>query len=385
MKGTITKMTSEGIYLDYAATTPMSAAVVETMSEALANDFGNASSLYALGRQSRAKIERVREQIARTLNAQPEDIIFTSGGTEANDSAILQTAKRLKGKGKHIITTAAEHSSVYQTMKLLEEWGYRVTYLDFDEEGHIAMDDLARAVDDETTMVAIMAGNNEVGSLQDIKTIGEFCVEHELFFQTDTVQTYMNVPIDVEAYHIDALSLSGHKLYGPKGIGFMYYRYAKAHFKSYLPGGNQENQHRAGTESVPLIVGLGKAIEWFEKNQDAHRQHLIDLRHYFLAGAEARGLTFEVNGPKDPELPHILNLYWPNHPSDQVLIKLDLKNIYLSAGSACTAGSLEPSRVLVSMYGADSPRVTESLRLSFGEPTTTEELDAVLDALADIQ
>lgn len=378
-------MSHDGIYLDYAATTPMSPAVVETMSQSLATDFGNASSLYALGRQSRAKIEAVREQIAHTLNANPEDIIFTSGGTESNDSAILQTAKRLQSKGRHLITTTAEHSSVYQTMKLLEQRGYTVTYLDFDVEGHIDLQALEQAIDEETTLVAIMAGNNEVGSFQDLQAIGDLCVAHDLFFQTDTVQTYMNVPIDVEQYHIDALSLSGHKLYGPKGIGFMYYRDAKAHFASYLPGGNQENQHRAGTESVPLITGLGKAIEWFEANQHAHREHLIALREYFLAGARERGLTFEINGPKTPELAHILNIYWPGHPSDQVLIQLDLKNIYLSAGSACTAGSLEPSRVLVSMYGADSPRVSESLRLSFGEPTTTDELDQVLDALAEIQ
>lgn len=373
-----------GIYLDYAATTPMSDVVIEAMTQSMKEDYGNASTTYTIGRSSRQKIENVRRLIAGTLNADREDIIFTSGGTEANDSALLQTAHRLKDQGNQIITTAIEHSSVYKTMKQLASEGFEIITLSVDPEGHISLEELKEAMTPQTIMVSIMAGNNEVGSLQDLQAIGDLCDDADVFFHTDTVQTYMNVPIDVEKYHIDALSLSAHKLYGPKGIGFLYYRKAKQHFKPFIPGGDQENQHRAGTENVPAIVGMETAIEWFLENGETHTAKLLQLRQYFLTEAEKRGLEFEINGPADVELPHILNIYWPGHPSDQVLIQMDLHHIYLSAGSACTAGSLEPSRVLVDMYGSDSPRIKESLRVSFGEQTTETMLDRVLDVFEKI-
>lgn len=375
----------KGIYLDYAATTPVDPEVIEVITQAMHDDYGNASSLYKIGRESKQKVEGVRRQIAETLNADVDDIIITSGGTESNDSAINQTVARLADKGKHLITTAAEHSSVYQTMRHLEKQGFEVTYLEFDEEGHIDFEELKTSIRKETIMVSIMAGNNEVGSLQDIKAIGDLLHEKDIFFHTDTVQTYLNIPLDVEKMHIDALSMSAHKIYGPKGIGFMYYRNAKADFVSYVRGGNQENKHRAGTEALPLILGMSKAIEKQYDNMDKHQDHLKALRQHFLEGARERGLDFQINGPAEAELAHVLNIYWPGHPSDQVLIKLDLRDAYLSAGSACTAGSLEPSRVLVSMYGADSPRIAESLRLSFGEPTEFSDIDQILDIFASIK
>lgn len=374
-----------GIYLDYAATTPMDPEVIEVVTQSMQDDYGNASSLYKIGRESKQKIEGVRQFIAKTLNAKTDDIIITSGGTESNDSAITQTAKRLADKGKHLITTEAEHSSVYQTMRHLERQGYEVTYLSFDETGHIDFEELKAAIRPDTILVSIMAGNNEVGSLQDIEAIGALLDERDIFFHTDTVQTYLNIPLDVEKLHIDALSMSAHKIYGPKGIGFMYYRNAAGDFTSYVKGGNQENKKRAGTEALPLIMGMQAAIEKQYNHMEAHQDHLNKIREHFLSGAKARGLDFKINGPETGELAHVLNFYWPGHQSDQVLIKLDLKNAYLSAGSACTAGSLEPSRVLVSMYGEDSPRISESLRVSFGDPTTFEEIDQILDVFEAIQ
>ncbi|MCZ0716693.1 cysteine desulfurase family protein [Aerococcus kribbianus] len=368
-----------GVYLDYAATTPMSPQVIEAMTQAMKNHYGNASSLYKIGRDSRHIIEETRQLIAKTLNANPADIIINSGGTEANNSAIVNALDQFADRGKHIITSQAEHSSVYQTIRALEAKGYPVTYLDFDEDGHIALEALKQAIRPDTVLVSIMAGNNEVGSLQDLQSIGDLLAEKDIFFHTDTVQTYLNYPLNVEALHIDALSMSAHKLYGPKGIGFLYYRDADKHFVSYIKGGNQENKHRAGTESIPQIVGMKTAIELANKHQKDHQAHLLDLRYYLLDQAEKRGLDFQINGPQDAELAHILNLYWPGHASDIQLIKFDLADIYLSAGSACTAGSLEPSRVLVSMYGEDSPRIQESLRVSFGQPTSKAEIDQFLD------
>lgn len=374
-------MVLAGTYLDYAATTPVSENVVRVMSAALAHDFGNPSSSYALAEKPRQEILAVRQQIAASIHAKPEDIIFTSCGTEANDSALIQTARRLKSKGNHIISTVAEHSSIHQTLKMLQAEGFQVTTLDFDATGHISLADLKEALTPQTTMVAIMAGNNEVGSLQDLHAIGTFCQEHGLFFQTDTVQTYMKVPLDVERDHIDALSLSAHKIYGPKGVGFLYYRNAQTDYQPYLPGGGQENGHRAGTEAIHQIVGMGEAIRWLQEHSQAHHDHLLAMRQAFLTGAAERGLDLRINGPQEAELPHILSVYWPGHESRTVLAMLNQQQIFISAGSACNACSISPSRVLVNMYGADSPRVLETLRISFGWPTTTADIDRLLDAL----
>lgn len=373
------------IYLDYAATTPVHPEVVACMADAFSNDFGNPSSTYQLGREARHKIEACRQTIAETLNAKAEDIIFTSSGTEANTTALLETADRLKDKGRHIISSKVEHSSVYQCMRRLEGQGFRVTYLDLDAEGHIDPKAVEAAIAEDTIMVSIMHGNNELGSLQPIEEIGQICQEKEIFFHSDTVQTYMKVPIDVEAFHIDALALSAHKIHGPKGIGFLYYRNSKDNFTSFLPGGSQEHGKRASTESYPLIAGLTKAVDLAKDNLAERMATLQSLRQYFLDGAEARGLDFRINGPKQAELANILNIYWPGHPSDQTLIKCDLNQVYLSAGSACSAGSLEPSRVLVNLYGEADDRIRQSLRLSFDPATSQADLDQVLDLLASFE
>lgn len=368
----------DGIYLDYAATTPMDPLVVTTITEAMTKFYGNPSSLYQIGREAKHEIETVRQQIAKEINANPQDIIFTSGGTESNNSALVQTAKRLSSKGNHLITTEAEHSSVYNTMGHLESEGYSVTYLPFDEYGHITIDDLKKSITEDTIIISIMHGNNEVGSIQDIDEIGQIAQNNHIFFHTDTVQTFLKLPIDVEAMHIDALAMSAHKIYGPKGIGFMYYRNSNADFQPLIKGGNQENKHRAGTENVPLIIGMGKAITVMGEDIESYRGHWTAMRHYLLNQAEELDLNFHINGPIGDELGNILNIWWSGHASDQSLIKFDLQNVFMSAGSACTAGSLEPSRVLVNMYGEDSPRVSESLRLSIGQGTTRQAIDEVL-------
>lgn len=374
-----------GTYLDYAATTPMAPEVIAKITETMQMNYGNASSLYTIGRESRKIIEDTRQLVAKTLNANPNDIVFNSGGTEANNSALINAAKQYSHQGNHIITTAVEHSSVYQTMKYLESKGFQVTYLDFDTTGHISLDALKNAITDQTIIVSIMAGNNEVGSLQNLQAIGDLLAEKEIFFHTDTVQVYMHEPIDVQQLHVDALSMSAHKIYGPKGIGFMYYRDTAKNFHSYILGGDQENKHRAGTENVPLIAGMQKAIQLRLENGEQEQKHFIELRQYLLESAKERQLDFEVNGPQTPELKHILSIYWPNHPSDINLIKFDMNDIYLSAGSACTAGSLEPSRILVDMFGSDSPRTTESFRISFGEKTSFKEIDHFLDVCEQIK
>lgn len=368
-----------GIYFDYAATTPMDPQVIATVSEAMALYYGNPSSTYALGRDAKHQIEKTRRQIAQTINADPADIIFTSGGTESNNSALFHTARRLAGKGKHLITAEAEHPSVYKTFKALENEGFTVTYLPYDEQGHISLAEFTAALRDDTIMVSLMHGNNEVGSLQPIQEIGEICAAREIFFHTDTVQTYMKVPIDVEKMHIDALSMSGHKIYGPKGIGFLYYRQMNNNFSAYFQGGGQEHNHRPGTESVPLILGLGKAVELLDGGLEHHQEQWAALRQYFLNRAQSLDLNFHINGPVQAELGLILNIWWPGHASEQMLIKFDLENIYLSAGSACSAGNLTPSRVLVNMYGAKSPRISESFRISFGKNTTRESINDLLD------
>ncbi|AMB99756.1 cysteine desulfurase [Aerococcus urinaehominis] len=371
-------------YFDYAATTPVSENVQATMAKSWAEDFGNPSATYALGRAANQEIDQVRRQIASSLNASPQDIIFVSSGTEANNSALIQTAYRLADQGKHIISTAAEHPSVAKSLAYLADQGFEVTYLDLDSSGHISLAELEAAIRPDTIMVSIIAGQNEVGSVQDLKAIGDFCQTYDLFFHTDTVQAYMNIEIDVGAMHIDALSMSAHKIYGPKGIGFMYYRQAKQNFKPYLHGGNQEMGLRAGTESLPLIKGLGQAIGDMQADSQGIYQATADRRQYFIDQAKAAGLEFEINGPDQVELPHVLNIYWPGHKSEIALIKFDLAEFYLSAGSACSAGSLQPSPTLVSMFGQESDRITESLRISFSHMTSYQEIDQLINKMLEM-
>lgn len=373
------------IYLDNAATTPVSEEVYAELMDKYKNVYGNASTLYGLGRQARAVMEHAREIIAKSINADTDDIIFTSGGSESDNTAIMQTALARQSLGKHIITTAIEHEAVLKTCEALEKMGFKIIYLPVDEHGNISLDDFKAALDDQTILVSIMMGNNEVGSVMPIHEIGEILKDHQAWFHTDAVQAYGLLNIDVNRDHIDMLSTSAHKINGPKMIGFLYKRNG-INFPSFVKGGDQEEKRRAGTENVPAIAGFGKAVETITEAEKAHRQaKYFKFKQYIAAKLTENGVEFEVNGDIDEHnLNHVFNIWLKGISTYVMQTNLDLAGIAVSGGSACTAGSIEPSHVLVAMYGKDSPRISESIRISFGRYTTTEDLDKLVDAITKI-
>lgn len=373
------------IYLDNAATTPVSEEVYAELMDKYKNVYGNASTLYGLGRQARAVMEHAREIIAKSINADVDDIIFTSGGSESDNTAIMQTAIARQSLGKHIITTAIEHEAVLKTCEALEKMGFKITYLPVDEHGNISLDDFKAALDDQTILVSIMMGNNEVGSVMPIHEIGEILKDHQAWFHTDAVQAYGLLNIDVNRDHIDMLSTSAHKINGPKMIGFLYKRNG-INFPSFVKGGDQEEKRRAGTENVPAIAGFGKAVETITEAEKVHRQaKYFKFKQYIAAKLTENGVEFEVNGDIDEHnLNHVFNIWLKGISTYVMQTNLDLAGIAVSGGSACTAGSIEPSHVLVAMYGKDSPRISESIRISFGRYTTTEDLDKLVDAITKI-
>ncbi|MCH4165326.1 MAG: cysteine desulfurase [Lentilactobacillus diolivorans] len=373
------------IYLDNAATTRVSDEVYAELMDKYKNVYGNASTLYGIGRQAREVMESSRETIAKSINANPDDIIFTSGGSESDNTAVMQTAIARKSLGNHIITTAIEHEAILKPAAALEKMGFRITYLPVDEYGNISLDDLKAALDDETILVSIMTGNNEVGSIMPIHEIGELLKDHQAWFHTDAVQAYGLLDIDVKRDHIDLLSTSAHKINGPKMIGFLYKRNG-INFPPLIKGGDQETKRRAGTENVPAIAGFAKAVETITPEEKAHRQEkYLKFKKYIADKLTANGIDFEVNGRiTEDNLNHVFNI-WIKGISTYVLqTNLDLAGIAVSGGSACTAGSIEPSHVLVAMYGKDSPRISESLRVSFGRYNTYEDLDKLVDSITQI-
>ncbi|MBW1605425.1 cysteine desulfurase family protein [Lactobacillus sp. Sy-1] len=373
------------IYLDNAATTPIAAEVLADMNDKFKNVFGNASTLYGLGRQSHTILEDSRHLIAQSINADDNEIVFTSGGSESDNTAILQTAESRQSLGKHIITTAIEHEAVLKPLQYLEAKGFKVTYLPVDENGNIALQDLKDALDDETILVTIMSGNNEVGSRMPIHEIGELLKNHQAWFHTDAVQAYGLLDIDVKADHIDMLSTSAHKINGPKMMGFLY-RQKNISFPSFIKGGDQEMKRRAGTENVPGISGFATAVSLIDA--DAKKQRQAKYYHFkemIVNGLQENGVNFAVNGQIAPDnLNHVLNL-WIKGISTYVLqTNLDLAGIAVSGGSACTAGSISPSHVLVAMFGKQSPRIGESIRVSFGTYTTETEINTFIDEITKI-
>ena len=376
----------DNIYLDNAGTTPMAPEVIQTMTEAMQTTFGNASSVNYYGRQARALLDQSRHTIAESINAQNDDeIVFTSGGTESDNTAIIQTALARKNEGRHIITTAIEHEAVLKSMAYLEKLGYEVTYLPVDEGGHISLDDLKQALRPDTILVSIMMGNNEVGSRMPIHEIGELVAPTNAWFHTDAVQTYGLLDIDVQKDHIDLLSTSAHKLNGPKFLGFLYHRDGLI-FPSLVKGGDQELKRRAGTENVPAIAGFAKAVELVSSEEKKKRRERFNsYKKQLVDGLTKNGIDFEVNGGFSEEyIPQVMNIWFKNQPSNSMLVNLDLNGISASAGSACTAGSLEPSHVLTAMFGSSSPRVNESLRFSFGTYNTSEDIDKLVETLTKI-
>lgn len=364
------------IYLDNAATTRISDEVLAEMTDKLQNVYGNASTLYGLGRSAHTVLENSRHVIAQSINADDNEIIFTSGGTESDNTAIIQTAMTRKNLGKHIITTAVEHQAVLQSMAFLESEGFEVTYLPVDENGEINMADFDNALRDDTILVSIMMGNNEVGTSMPIREIGERLEDHQAWFHTDAVQAYGLLDIDVKRDHIDLLSTSAHKINGPKMVGFLYRREG-VNFPSYLKGGEQEEKRRAGTENIPGIAGFATAAQAITPEVKADRQKkYAGFKRQIIDGLTEAGVPFEVNGSLDPDnLQHVLNIWLKGVSTYVMQTNLDLAGIAVSGGSACTAGSIEPSHVLTAMYGADSPRISESIRISFGRYTTAADIE----------
>ncbi|MQM60120.1 cysteine desulfurase family protein, partial [Lentilactobacillus buchneri] len=307
------------------------------------------------------------------------------GGSESDNTAITQTAIARKSLGNHIITTAIEHEAVIRPCEALEKMGFRVTYLPVDEYGNISLDDFKAALDDQTILVSIMTGNNEVGSIMPIHEIGEILKDHQAWFHTDAVQAYGLLDIDVQRDHIDMLSTSAHKINGPKMIGFLYRRKG-VNFPSLIKGGDQEEKRRAGTENVPAIAGFAKAVQTITPEEKAHRQaKYLKFKQYIADKLKQNGVEFEVNGRiTEDNLNHVFNIWLKGISTYVMQTNLDLAGIAVSGGSACTAGSIEPSHVLVAMYGKDSPRISESIRISFGRYNTIEDLDKLVDAITKI-
>jgi cysteine desulfurase len=363
----------ERIYLDHAATSPMHPQVIEVMLEVMNTTFGNPSSIHSYGREARHEIDLARAVMANSIGAKENEIIFTSGGTEADNMALFGVAESYKEQGKHIITTQVEHHAVLHACEKLEKLGYEVTYLPVDETGMISLADLERALRDDTILVSVMYGNNEVGSIQPITEIGQLLKDHSAIFHTDAVQAYGMEAIDVDESLIDLLSVSAHKINGPKGTGFLYVR-TGVRLSPRLFGGEQERKRRAGTENVASIVGFKEAVTIAMKARSDKREKFIQFKKLFLKKLQEHDIEFELNGLLENSLPHVLNLSFPGTNVEAMLVNLDLAGIAVSSGSACTAGSIEPSHVLVAMFGKESERLTNSIRYSFGFTTSAEEV-----------
>ncbi|MCM3358458.1 cysteine desulfurase family protein [Psychrobacillus sp. MER TA 171] len=360
------------IYLDHAATTPMAEQVVHTLVEEMNNVYGNASSIHQTGRIARKKLDDARRILAQSIGAQEIEITITSGGTEADNYALFGTAYARKALGKHIITTQIEHHAILHACQQLEKEGFEITYLPVDQTGLISIDDLKKALRQDTILVSIMFANNEVGTIQPIKEIGNLLKDHQAYFHTDAVQAYGSVSIDVKETYIDLLSVSSHKINGPKGIGFLYQN-KDIYLKPLLYGGQQERKKRAGTENVPAIVAFAKAVEIKQQNIKKSNEHYRTLRDTFVEQLQTNGVEFKINGSLENLLPHVVNVSIPKTDVETFLVQLDLAGIDASSGSACTAGSIDPSHVLVAMYGEKTPELRNSVRFSFGLNNTKEE------------
>ncbi len=373
----------ERIYLDHAATTPMHPRVIEKMMEVMNNNFGNPSSIHSFGREARHYIDLARETLARSIGAKENEIIFTSGGTESDNMALFGAAESIQHLGKHIITTEIEHHAVLHACQRLEKMGFEVTYLSVDETGVISLDELSRALRDDTILVSVMYGNNEVGTIQPIKEIGELLQTHQALFHTDAVQAYGIEEINVEELNVDLLSVTAHKINGPKGIGFLYVR-DKVKLVPRAYGGEQERKRRAGTENVAAIVGFQEAVKIASEERLVKREKYQEFKKTLIEKLSAHNIEFSINGLLEKSMPHVLNLSFPGTNVEAMLVNLDLAGIAVSSGSACTAGSIEPSHVLVAMFGKESDRLINSIRFSFGFNTTEDQIIKTAEETARI-
>ncbi len=370
------------IYFDNNATTQTDEEVLKAMLPYFVENYGNPSSIYKIGRENRKAVEEARKKVATALNCEPDEIYFTSGGSEADNTAIRGIAYQYQKKGNHIITSKIEHPAVLETCKQLEKEGFEVTYVGVKENGILDLEELKSDIKPTTILISVMFANNEIGTIQPIQEIGEIAQKHHIFFHTDAVQAVGSVSIDVKALHIDALSLSAHKFYGPKGIGALYMKKG-IQFGKLINGGHQEKNKRAGTENVPGIVGLGKAIELAYENLEEHNKTIQALRDYYVAQVEEKIPYIHINGDRKKRLPGNSNISFRFIEGEGLLLNLDLKGICASSGSACTSGSLDPSHVLLAI-GLPHEIAHGSLRISIGKYNTKEEIDYVVENLVEI-
>ena len=372
----------ENVYFDNAATTKLDEEVLETMMPYLKENYGNASSIYKLGREAKKAVEESREKIAKILNCKPNEIYFTAGGSESDNTAIKGIARANKKKGNHIITSKIEHPAVLETCKELEKEGFEVSYISVDENGIVDLEELKSKIKETTILITIMFANNEIGTIEPIEEIGKIAKENNIYFHTDGVQAVGSVKIDVQKLNIDSLSLSGHKFYGPKGIGALYVR-TGVPFEKYISGGHQERNKRAGTENVAGIVGLGKAIELAYENLEEHNKKIKELRDYYIEQVKEKIPYIKINGDMEKRLPGNSNISFRFIEGEGLLLNLDLKGICASSGSACTSGSLDPSHVLLAI-GLPHEIAHGSLRISIGKYNTKEEIDYLVENLVEI-
>ncbi len=370
------------VYLDYSATTPVKQEVLEEMLPYFNEKFGNPSSLYAKGFDAKEALMQARSRVASLIGAQEREIYFTSGGTEADNWAIAGAVKSRKAKGNHIITTRIEHHAVLHTCEYLEKEGYDVTYLDVDKDGLISLEQLKQAITDKTVLISIMFANNEVGSIQPVKEIAAIAKERGILFHTDAVQALGNMPIDVKDLGVDMMSVSAHKIYGPKGVGALYIRKGIT-ITNLLQGGAQEYKKRSGTENLPGIVGFGKAAELAMQNLDTHITKTTELRDYFLAEIQRNIPDVDVNGGMEKRLPGNLNLIFNYVEGEAMILYMDIRGIYASTGSACSSASFSASHVLAAM-GLPIEKAYSSVRFTVGDFTTKDDIDYAVNVITEI-
>ena len=372
----------KNIYFDNAATTKLDDEVLKEMLPYLKDNYGNPSSIYNLGREARKAIEDSREKIAKVLNCKANEIYFTAGGSESDNTAIKGIAKANKKRGNHIITSKIEHPAVLETCKQLEKEGFEITYISVDEKGIVDLEELKKSIKPTTILITIMFANNEIGTIQPIEEIGKIAKGNNIYFHTDSVQAFGSIKIDVQKLNIDSLSLSGHKFYGPKGVGALYVK-TGVPFEKFISGGHQERNKRAGTENVAGIVGIGKAIELAYENLDEYNKKIKELRDYYVKQVEEKIPYIKINGDMEKRLPGNSNISFRFIEGEGLLLNLDLKGICASSGSACTSGSLDPSHVLLAI-GLPHEIAHGSLRVSIGKYNTKEEIDYLIENLMEI-